>query len=163
MGNERLLALVSHGVGLVSTLATVALFVLPSFASGVARWWALAPLLAFIIGALLKDEYDRISAPCLTAELVREENDSGNYRYTFLEIRNCGPVTVEGVECELPSDARGWDLHTNGLEYPVSELEPDARTRFLLIMSMGRSAQARVTLRGFVDGKPYERTRLLNA
>ena len=158
---KRLLALITHGVGLVSTLVTVALFVLPSFASGVPRWWALAPLMAFIIGALLKDEYDRVNAPCLTAELVREQIGSRDYRQTFLEIRNCGLVTIERVECQLSSATQGWDLLTDALEYPVSELEPGARVRFLLVISMGCSAQARVTLRGAVDGRPYERTRLL--
>jgi hypothetical protein len=162
---RRVFGLVNRGIGLLSTLATIALFVVPSFVGAVPRWWALAPLAVYVIVALLHEEYKRVSSPCLNAK-VEEETEvtprGHTHHQNFLRIENCGPITVEHVTCEMPDHARAWQLHTDSMEYPLPALESGESTRLLLLTFVGSPAQVRATLRGEVNGEPYERTKLLS-
>jgi hypothetical protein len=88
---QRLFRLVRSGVGLVSTLATVALFVTPAFASWLSRWWALLPITAYLVYALLHDEYERLKQPCLTAQVLPPKEEGKLGSYSHLEP---GSVTV---------------------------------------------------------------------
>ena len=138
---QRLFRLVRSGVGLVSTLATVALFVTPAFASWLSRWWALFPITAYLVYALLHDEYERLKQPCLTAQVrpPKEEGKLGSYSH--LEIRNCGNMPIYQVEWELSDDK--WQVLTDTIEYPVGELEPGNSKFIPLSPRAGLAALAR--------------------
>ena len=129
--------------------------------------WELVPLGAYVVIALLHEEYKRVSSPCLNARVEKEERKWGSREHIscdyYIRIDNCGPVTLERVSCELPE--RTWELHTNGMQYPIPALEPGDSTRLMMFVAMGSPAQARATLRGQVgqvDGKSYERPKLLS-
>lgn len=154
------MGLVGQGVGLLSTLATVVLFVIPSFSENVSRWWALLPLSAYIIFALLWNEYERVSSPCLTAEVVHREDRRSQWDITYFVVRNCGPVRVEQVEWEF-FDTAGWDILTHSIQYPVTKLEPDEKVSVQLVVNMGASSEAKIVLRGVADGTPFEQDRRL--
>jgi hypothetical protein len=158
---RRLFGLISRGVGLVSTLATVVLFVIPAYVDDVSRWWALVPLTAYVIVALLHVEYERVSGPCLNAkvEVETEPYSPGAPRHQyFIRIENCGPIPVEDVACELPEQT-GWDLHETE-RIPV--IDPGDSIRMIVFTSIGRDAQVSAALRGSVGDKPYERSKLLS-
>lgn len=115
---RRLYHLTMSGIGLVSTLTAVALFALPSVTDGVSRWLALAPILAYVILALLKDEYDRVAAACLTMRVIWEVRGEGKSDIArWLEIRNCGPVRIDNVQWEF-DEPRGWNVVTD-LPFPT--------------------------------------------
>jgi hypothetical protein len=150
--------LVGQGVGLLSTLATVVLFVIPSFSENVPRWWALLPLSAYIIFALLWNEYERVSSPCLSARVIRRQDQ--RHGITYLVIHNCGPVRVEQIEWDL-IDAVGWELMMGDLEYPVSKLEPGEEESVYLVTVMGASSHAKILLRGIAEATPFKQDRRL--
>jgi hypothetical protein len=160
---RRLFGVINSGVGLASTLITIALFVVPSFLGAVSRWWALVPLVVYVIGALLYDEYKRVSSPCLNATM-EEEVEVGMRgqprRQNFIRIENCGPIPIENVACDLSE--KSWKLLTDSMVYPIPVIEPNESTRLMLVTSMGSSIHAYATLRGEIDGKPYERKKLLS-
>jgi hypothetical protein len=156
----RLLGLTARGVEVWSiAAAVVALLVLPEFVSGLPRLWALLLLASYIIYALLRDEYRRVSAPCLTAQVYRFEDQRP--ARTFLEIHNCGSVTVEQVELEFPAEAN-WGIYPLG-EYPISRLEPDERISVIVVITMTSDSQTRLTLKGIADGTPYQREKLVSS
>ena len=95
----------ARGLGITSTVASLVLLVVPSFSPGWSRWWALAPTLAYVIGALLWAEYKRVSDGCLSATLISEKDDRWTRRY--LEICNCGVVLMRDIDWELRGGGSG--------------------------------------------------------
>jgi hypothetical protein len=80
-----------------------------------------------------------------------------------MDIENTGEVPVEQVEVDMPSEAFNWHLLTDGLaNYPIPVLEPgDTQTAYVSV-TMGPHASIEVTLRGLVEGQPYERRRTVS-
>ncbi len=80
-----------------------------------------------------------------------------------MDIENTGEVPVEQVEVDMPSEAFNWQLLTDGLaSYPIPVLEPGDRQAAHVAVTMGPHASIEVTLRGLVDGDPYERRRTVS-
>ena len=157
----RLWHLAAKGVGLVSLITTVALFVLPTYASGLPRWLAVVPIPAYIILTLLHDEYRRERGACLTAEIERDDRDE-RFRRTRFVIRNCGPVAIEQVDWETPAEGSGWYLGDDQLERPWPVLDPGEKLSMPLSITIVGDTQITVPLTGVVDGKPYRRDKRIS-
>jgi hypothetical protein len=156
--SRRLAEIVWSAVGFAFAIASMALFFAPSFSPGWSRWWAVAPLGLYVVGALLWADYKGAKGGCLTAQLVAEKDD--RFTREWLEIRNCGSVLVRDVTWELLGEPRGWDLLDEGLTPP--ELERDERLRIPVVTSMGCDPQATVRLHGTVRGREYQRDKLVS-
>jgi hypothetical protein len=156
---RRLVVLVSHGLGITSTIASLVLLVVPTFSPGWSRWWAIAPVLGYVVVALLWEDYQRAMGGRLTAVLVEEKDDK--YTRSFLEISNCGSVGLRAVEWELLGEPRGWSLLDEGIQRPLPELQPDEKLRLPLVLSMGSDAQATLRLRGVGEAGEYQRDKLV--
>jgi hypothetical protein len=156
---RRIGVLVRNGLGITSTIASLGLLVVPTFSPGWSRWWAVGPILVYVVGALLWDEYVRESRACLTATLTSEKID--NWTRHWLEIQNCGAGTVKDADWELLGQPPGWDIEDQGMARPHPELLAGEKFRLPVILSMGCDVQATVRLRGVAGGREYQRDKLV--
>jgi hypothetical protein len=156
---HRIGHLVLTGVGVASTVATVVIVLLP-FASGLPSWLAAIPIPAYMIGQLLKDEYDRTRSACLTASVLWEKD--GSRKNSWLEIRNCGPVPIEQVDWDDPPDSTHWQIISDDIQRPWPVLDPDQKLRLYLSLVLIADSQVTLHLRGVVNGRPYHRDKLVS-
>jgi hypothetical protein len=156
---RRLIGLASNGIGITSTLVSVALFVVPSFAPGWSRWYAVAPIAVYVVAALLWDEYVRNRGACLTAALVSKKEEK--WKRNWLEIQNCGAVVVRDVDWDLMGEPRGWTLDDEGIRHPLPELEAGEKINLPVYLDMGCDTQVTVRLRGVAGGRDYQRDKLV--
>jgi hypothetical protein len=110
-----------------------------------------------------KHTYALLEQPApLEAQLDARIRKAGDHSYV-MDIENTGEVPVEQVEVDMPSEAFNWHLLTDGLaNYPIPVLEPGDRQTAHVAVTMGPHASVEITLRGLVEGQPYERRRVVS-
>jgi hypothetical protein len=78
-----------------------------------------------------------------------------------LQITNIGEIPVENIECVIPEEVPNWHLQTEALPtYPLTKLNPGDSVPVPFIVTMagpGSQVTVEATLKGSVDGEPYER------
>jgi hypothetical protein len=100
--------------------------------------------------------------PLAQPQLDARVRKTGKVSYV-MDIENTGDVAVEQVEVDLPPEATNWQLLTDALaSYPIRVLEPGDAQAVPVAVSMGPHASIEVTVRGLVDGVPYERRRTVS-
>jgi hypothetical protein len=162
---RQLVGLVSHGIGLLSSVLAAVLFVLPSLTEGLSRWCALAPIVAYVLIALLWREYSRQGDACLTATLTRQVRTSAGGRVsevTAIEIKNCGSVTFDQVEWTFPAEAAGWSF-IGDIDPPWRSVAPGETIALPVSLSMGREGAISFPVEGTFDGRTYSRRLTVSA
>jgi hypothetical protein len=102
---------------------------------------AVAPILGYVLLALLWDEYARLDKACLTATRVRTATaDSLRER---IEIQNCGSVPLRDIEWEFPAEETGWVLIDKNIPQPWPVLEPGEKITLPIVTMMGSESQMR--------------------